>query len=162
MVNTFATNGLEDYLEAVRSDRLTKDMETVTIETFEKMVAILVPLLERGSGRKRRRSSWRENVDDSIKQLEESLRSARNAVFAVRNRLMQQWPYRDMSFEVPRRDERSLYVTRGIYDFLREDYPKAAAAHAWLGGPPGTAPSPHLSPLVTLSASVPLLGKMAC
>lgn len=55
MVNTFATDGLEDYLAAMRSDRLTKAMETDTIETFEKMVAILVPLLERDSGWKRRR-----------------------------------------------------------------------------------------------------------
>lgn len=119
-------------------------------------------LIENAATDKPAQAPRRETVDDGIKQLEESLRSVRNAVFAARNRLTQQRLYRDMSFEVPRPDERGLYVTRHIHHFLREDYPEAAAAHAWPGWPPGTTPSPHLSPLVTLSASVPLLGKTAC
>jgi hypothetical protein len=42
------TGGLEDYLSVMRANRLTIVMEMDTIEIFESLVAIFVPLLECG------------------------------------------------------------------------------------------------------------------
>jgi hypothetical protein len=53
--------GLEDYLSAMRTDRLTAAMEGDTIEIFESMVAIFVPLLK--CGRKKLRCTSKPGFD---------------------------------------------------------------------------------------------------
>lgn len=77
VVRTFGSD-LEDYLSAMRNSRLTTAMETDTIEIFEIIVAIFVPLLN--NGRKKLRSPHRRAISENTKRLEEALSSVKNAV----------------------------------------------------------------------------------
>ncbi|KAI8954917.1 hypothetical protein F4801DRAFT_603494 [Xylaria longipes] len=114
VVRAFGSN-LDDYMATIKTGRLTAAMETETIEIYQSIVAIFVPLLK-CQGR-RLKPSQRASVDTKIVDLDDRLFSANKE---VRNRY--KWHQIDsihQNSDISRGDDPSL-VVRHFYHFLLE------------------------------------------
>ncbi|KAI1740317.1 hypothetical protein F4680DRAFT_448075 [Xylaria scruposa] len=106
---------LNDYMMVIETGRLTATMETETIEIYQSIVAVFVPLLNCQG--KKLKASQRASIHAKISHLEERLFSANRE---AKNR--SKFPRIDNIHQnsgIPRGDDPSLII-RHIYHFLLE------------------------------------------
>ncbi|KAI1751860.1 hypothetical protein F4782DRAFT_503400 [Xylaria castorea] len=101
---------LDDYMTIIKTGRLTAAVETETIEIYQSIVAVFVPLLNCQG--KKLKPSQRANIDAKIVHLEERLFSANREAKNRYNSIHQ-------DSGIPHGDDPSL-VIRHVYHFLLE------------------------------------------